>query len=646
MNNKFVGVIFTTLMVLASSCVVLAGNHSNVNYPNLVKLRNAEFDSGNMRILDNTEGCCGCYNTYEDHFLNYEPRGYNILDEHGRLIVICYSDFLDEIQPYVDWKRQKGIITDLYDVVDIGSTAVDIKNFIESEYNSEDGLTFVQFVGDYDQIPTFLIPRDFCDGNATSDASYALLDGDNYPDIFVGRFSAESSEEVETQVERTVWYERDIVGGDWLHKGTGLGSAWGEGYGYLGLRDRDLVEVLRIMLLDYTYTMVDQLYEWGEPPFGIVPVPMEDFINAINDGRGILIAEGHADCDSSFMIPPGTFDDLFTKDNVYELENQYMLPFVHLGAPYLGHFQISLSYPEAWLRATDDYGDPIGAIAVYACSTDLDYASPQAAQHESIELLTNDVLNTFGGLMYNGACHSIDLYGARGEKTFKSYNIFGDVCLQVRTDTPESMTVEHDPQVAVGSTFFEVTVFDVEDALCAISRDSILLGSAYTDENSVALIEFDEPMSEGDPVDLVVTGYNKITYMTQLSVGENVAPDAPVIDGPKRGVVGEKYSYTFSASDPEGNKVYLWIEWGDGGLEEWIGPYNSEEEFTLKHAWDTNDKFTIRAKAKDTLEAESDWTEFEVSITKNKILGRSLLFNLFERLQNYFPFLRNIFKWI
>jgi hypothetical protein len=632
MKNKLVGIIFSMLMVLASFSVVLAGNSLNVTYPKVVELGNIGFDSTKMRNLDNVQDCCDCYKIYENHLLDYRTRGYDILNEHGRLIVICYGDFLDEIQPYVNWKRQKGIETDLYDVADIGDTPEDIRDFIESEYFSEDGLTFVQFVGDYNQIPTFLIPRDFCSGDATSDASYSLLDNDNYPDIFVGRFSAETADEVETQVERTMWYERDIVDGDWLHKGTGLGSAWGEGYGYMGLRDRDLVEQLRIMLLEYSYTMVDQLYEWGEPPFGIIPVPVEDFINAINDGRGILIAEGSADCGSSFMIPPGTFDDLFTKDNVYELENQYMLPFVHLGAPYLGNFQIGLTYPEAWLRATDDNGDPIGVIAVYACSTDLDYASPQAAQYETIELLTNEVLNTFGGLMYNGACYSIDLYGERGEKTFKSYNIFGDVSLQVRTDTPESLTVVHDPKVPVGVTSFEVTVVDVGGALCAISRDSILLGSAYTDENGVALIEFDEPISEGDPVDLVVTGYNKITYMVQLSVGENVAPDAPVIDGPGAGVTGEEYTFTFSASDPECNKIFLWIEWGDGEIEKWIGPYNSEEEVALKHAWDTRDKFTIKAKAKDTLDAESDWTEFEFSTPRNRMSRNSLLLRLFEQL--------------
>jgi hypothetical protein len=488
----------------------------------VLEVRNVGVDDVNVKTRDNRK--CNLYFTdiYKNHFLNYKGPLYTPLDEHGRMIVICYGDFMSAIQPYVDWKRQKGIPTELYDVSTIGSTADEIKSFIQTEYDAEDGLTFVQFVGDEAQIPTFMISRDFCDGLATSDPSYALLEGsDSYADIFVGRFSAGTAAEVQTQVERTIWYERDIVDGDWLHKGTCVGSAWGEDYGYMGLRDRELVEVLRLMLLGYTYSEVDQLYEWGEPPFSIEPVPVPEFMNAINEGKGVVIHEGHADCEASFMIPPGTPTpgDIFSTDSVYLLMNDYMLPFVTLGAPYLGNFQIDLSFPEAWLRATNSVtGAPIGAIALYASSVDLDYASPQVAQHEMVELLVNEQMNTIGGLMYNGACLSIDLYGERGEKTFKSYHIFGDVSLQVRTDTPAAMTIQHASSLDSGATSFEVTAVGVEGALCAISRNYQLLGYGYTDETGHTLIEFDQPVIGGQVLDLVVTGYNKTTYTTQITV--------------------------------------------------------------------------------------------------------------------------------
>jgi hypothetical protein len=520
----------------------------------VLEVRGIGPDIDNVKVRRNVEPNKFFAEIYKRRFLNYSNSRYESIEERGRMIVISHADFIDAMQPYVDWKRQKGIWTDLYDVAGIGSTEDDIRAFIQTEYDAGDGLALVQLVGDYGHIPTFLIARDFCDGLATSDASYALLEGsDSYPDILVSRFSASTVADIETQVERTVHYEKELEGGDWLQKGTGVGSAWGDGYGYMGLSDRDLVEVLRLMLLGYTYTDVDQLYELGEPPFGIIPVEVSDFMDAINEGKSIVNIEGHADCEATFMIPPGTpSGDRFTTDSVYSLTNDYMLPFMFIGAPYLGNFQIDLAFPEAWLRATNGTtGAPIGAIAVYASSTDLDYASPQAAQYEMTELLVAESFNTFGGLMYNGACYAVDLYGSRGEKTLLSYNAFGDVSLQVRTDTPEPMTVLHESTIASGSLSFEVTVFGIEDALCAISRDYELLGAAYTDAGGQAVIEFDDPITvEAKPLDLVVTAYNKRTYTAEVAVYGVLCGDANASGGVDVDDAVYLIAYVFSGGPP------------------------------------------------------------------------------------------------
>ena len=456
-------------------------------------------------------------NIYKHHFLNYSYKLYDSVDEHGRLIVICFGDFLETIQPYVNWKNQKGIQTDVYDIISIGTDTTAIKNFIQAEYNSAEGLTFVQFVGDAEQIPTLLITRDFAPGKATSDPSYALLEGnDSYPDIFVGRFSASTVAEVETQVERTIYYEKDIIDGSWLHKGTGVGSIWGDGYGYLGLSDKDLIEVLRIKLLGYTYTEVDQLYE-EESGSIVIPVEVEEFVEVINEGRSIVNIAGHGDYDATFMIPPGSLNDLFTTDSIYDLMNDYMLPFISIGAPYQGNFQIDISFAEAWLRATNtNTGAPVGAIAVHSSSTDLDYASPGATQHEMVDLLVNEENNTIGGLMFNGGCFAIDIYGARGEKTFKSFNIFGDASLQVRTDIPETLTVSSDSVIYVGHTQFTVST-GVEAVLVCLSENYEIIASGYTDTDGNITLEF-SPFQQPTTSILTVTGHNKITGIDTIPV--------------------------------------------------------------------------------------------------------------------------------
>ena len=343
----------------------------------IIEVDNIGLDNVNVKTRDTTGQNNYFTGLYRNHFLNYDDILCRDIEENGRMIVICYDDYLEAANPYVDWKNQKGIQTDIYNISDIGADSTSIRNFIQSEYDANNGLTFVQFIGDEEHIPSCMIEREYYPGQGSSDPSYALLEGDDsYPDIFIGRFSAQTIPEVETQVNRSIYYERDIIDGDWLQKGTGLGSAWGEGYGYLGLRDRDFIELLRGNLLDYNYNSIDQLYEGGSVPY-IDPVPIEYFVNAVNEGRGIINAAGSGDCNSSFLIPPGSYNtQQFSTDDVYSLANDNMLPFISLTAPYLGNFQYSLTYPEAWLRAVNPVTEAaIGGIAVYASSVDLDYAS-------------------------------------------------------------------------------------------------------------------------------------------------------------------------------------------------------------------------------------------------------------------------------
>ena len=129
-------------------------------------------------------------------------------------------------------------------------------------------------------------------------------------------------------------------------------------------------------------------------------------------------------------------------------------------------------------------------------------------------------------------------------------------------------------------------------------------------------------------------------FTTELEPNE--PPNAPNIKGETNGKNGKEYEYTFSATDPEDNDVYFWIEWGDGANTSWIGPYKSDEEITLGHSWTEEGKYTIEAQAKDEKEAKSIWKTLDVTMPKNKIyiFNFPLLNWLFERFPNAFPMLR------
>jgi len=100
----------------------------------------------------------------------------------------------------------------------------------------------------------------------------------------------------------------------------------------------------------------------------------------------------------------------------------------------------------------------------------------------------------------------------------------------------------------------------------------------------------------------------------------NIAPDPPVISGPKSGSVDLLYDYIFKTIDKNGDNIYYTeIEWGDGTNTGLMGPYSSGEEIVLSHTWTEEGTYLIRAKAKDFLDHESAWGELEITMPRTKI---------------------------
>jgi hypothetical protein len=123
---------------------------------------------------------------------------------------------------------------------------------------------------------------------------------------------------------------------------------------------------------------------------------------------------------------------------------------------------------------------------------------------------------------------------------------------------------------------------------------------------------------------------------------DNLPPNTPTITGPAEGHYGEPYDYTFITTDMDGDDVYYYIEWGDDTFEDWIGPYESGEEVIRSHTWDEQGEFTLRAKAKDIFDAESDWGTLEVTMPVNQQVTNSLLQMILERFPYAFPILRQL----
>lgn len=446
---------------------------------------------------------------YERRFLNFGSAShlrYTPVEEAGNMLVICYDGFMSNMEPFVEWKKQMGVPCEMVSVTTAGSSSSNIATYIE-DYYYDHGLTYVLLVGDAAEVPTPYA------AGGSSDPSYSLVAGsDNYPDLFVGRFSAETAGQVDTQVLRSVEYEQlPQVGADWYHKGTGIAS--NQGPGDDGEYDDDHEDNIRADLLAFTYTEVDRIYD---PSANATMVT-----NALNDGRGVINYTGHGSTSSW-----GSSD--FSSSHVNALVNDNMLPFITSVACVNGYFNGITCFAEVWLRATNG-NEPTGAIGAYMSSINQSWDPPMAAQDEIIDLLVGTsaygVKRTYGGLCYNGSCLMMDEYGSGGESMFLTWHVFGDPSLRVRTDAPTALSVIHDGDIAATTTTFDVTVTGVEGALCALYYDGTLYGSAFTDGAGNVSI----PITVAPPVDvdltLTVSAFNAIPYFGSVTVAEAYVPE-------------------------------------------------------------------------------------------------------------------------
>ena len=126
-----------------------------------------------------------------------------------------------------------------------------------------------------------------------------------------------------------------------------------------------------------------------------------------------------------------------------------------------------------------------------------------------------------------------------------------------------------------------------------------------------------------------------------IQISKNSAPSAPEVTGPIHGRPGVTYEWTFVSTDPEGEDITYYVDWGDqcGGAE-WHGPYPSGEEVTISHRYTFCNTFIINTMAMDELGAESNWTYFEVTMPRNRISTNTFIVKLLERFPNTFPVLR------
>jgi hypothetical protein len=448
---------------------------------------------------------------YERNFLNYEvyknAARYTPVEEDGNMLIISYGSFMSEMQAFVDWKNMSGIPTEMVNVNSVGSTSSDIKSYVANYYNTN-GLTYLLLVGDAAQVPTSSTNA----GDSDNDYGY-IVGSDHYPDIFVGRFSAENTFHVQTQVERTLDYEMDpgSTQGS-FSRAMGIASNQGAGIGDNGEADWEHQRNIRSDYLGFTYTYGAELYDGSQGGQDADGNPNSSMVaNELNTGIGIISYTGHG---STYSWSTSGF----STSGVNSLTNNGMLPFILSVACVNGNFVNYTCFGETWMRATHN-GEPSGAIAAHMSTINQSWAPPMRGQDEMVDILVetypNNIKRTFGGICMNGCMNMNDVYGSAGYSMTDTWTIFGDPSLMVRTATSASMTVSHSPVIAFGTGQIAIAC-DQEGARVAISDDYQLLGAGMVNGGSVN-VSF-SPYNAEDTLTVTVTAFNCIPSISNVLI--------------------------------------------------------------------------------------------------------------------------------
>ena len=112
--------------------------------------------------------------------------------------------------------------------------------------------------------------------------------------------------------------------------------------------------------------------------------------------------------------------------------------------------------------------------------------------------------------------------------------------------------------------------------------------------------QFWDPITWGDP-----NGIDPAT--TYIYSRAPAKPSTPA--GTTHGSINTEYPYTSSATDPDGDRVYLLFDWGDGSTSGWVGPFTSGATGTASHTWQTKGDYQIKVKAKDVHGVEGPWSD-------------------------------------
>jgi len=414
--------------------------------------------------------------------------------EGARYLIITPDNFYDAVVPLAEWKTKKGMKARIATLSETGSTASQIRSYIQNAYNSWDPRPeYVLLVGSSSFIPFPYY------GGAYSDDYYADMDGDIYNEIYCGRFSVISLSEVQTIVAKTLAYERTpyIEDTTWLGKATLIvreDGDWSDSY-YWG----DTYHIASLMYSSGFAHLDTFSYFQGDD--------YTDVRNAVNEGRAFVTFRGSSVCGwwYPFNLDPSTLSNGFKLPIVTSLTCGQVDP-------------TGVDCGERWVRAGTPE-TPKGAVAFCGPTTVIVWGAHLRSAiirgfYDYVFTTSGDSICNLGKALNAGKINVYQQYGSLSE--FRGFTLIGDPELNVWTGRPKEMEVSYPNVVTPEDSVFCVSVTSdsepVPYALVCIMTESTIYEYGYTDENGEICFSISPIPSSEETLFVTVTARNCLPF--------------------------------------------------------------------------------------------------------------------------------------
>ena len=483
----------------------------------------------------------------------------DVYDDHPDLmaypvhmIVITPENYISALQPWINWKIQKGFDVNVVTTAQAGGNYNAIQSYVQNLYNTgvSQGATptFVILVGDTGQIPGKT------SGNATqkvTDLYYGSVDNDYFPDMFYSRMSAENTNQVTAIVNKILQYEQyTMPDPSYLSNVTliaGWDSYWNPRIGrptinyattyyYNTAHGFNQVNAY-LQQGQYTgcyntlntgvgfvnYTAHGEETSWSDPYFSVSNV------NALTNTNKYFLAMGNCCLTGNFGYSQPCFGEAMLRG-----ENKAAYSYIYIGS-------CPVTY---WY---EDYYFGVGATNVMNQTP----TQQNTATGVYDGIWMDETYNTVSSITFLGNIAVCYAHAGNYQTSttplyyWQAYHVLGDGSIMPYRVNPTPNNVSHASSIPSGSSNFAVNA--QAGSYVGISQNNVLKGAALVPASGSVNVPV-SGITSGQPVKIVVTKPQRQPYMQDITVGGGGGTTYNITVSANPTNVSTQANYTFNVN--------------------------------------------------------------------------------------------------